>query len=114
MSLPGILYLLLFQLAGELLCRLFKLSIPGPVIGMALLFIALFLFKDLYQKISSTSHALLKNMALFFVPAGVGIITIWDQIRGDLFAIILISTVGTLLTMAISAISFHYSSRRER
>ena len=33
--------LLLFQLAGEAISLLFKLPIPGPVIGMALLFAAL-------------------------------------------------------------------------
>ena len=33
--------LLVFQLAGEVIARALALPIPGPVIGMALLFLAL-------------------------------------------------------------------------
>ena len=35
--------LLVFQLAGEVIARGFALPIPGPVIGMALLFLVLML-----------------------------------------------------------------------
>ena len=39
--LNAITLLLLFQLAGEAIALLFALPVPGPVIGMALLFAAL-------------------------------------------------------------------------
>ena len=39
--LTGLAWLLLCQTAGELLARLFQLRLPGPVVGMLLLLLAL-------------------------------------------------------------------------
>ena len=65
--------LLLFQLAGEVLVQLSGLPVPGPVIGMVLLFLALALRGSVSEDLRNTSQTLLSHLSLLFVPAGVGV-----------------------------------------
>lgn len=101
----GITILLIFQLVGEAIAYFLHGVVPGPVIGMALIFVALsvtrgrFLVTPSRQAIA-TSNALLANFGVLFVPAGVGIVQHFDLIadRGlALLATILVSTVATLI-----------------
>src|SRR5690606_20507941 len=71
----GLTLLLLCQLLGELLVKVTGLPVPGPVVGMVLLFGWL-----QWRRPGSDSgtiraaDGLLKHLQLFFVPAGVGVI----------------------------------------
>jgi len=65
--------LLLFQLAGEALVQFFVLPIPGPVIGLALLFAAMSLRPAIADRLRESAAALLQHLSLLFVPAGVGV-----------------------------------------
>ncbi|OLP56454.1 hypothetical protein BJF92_10055 [Rhizobium rhizosphaerae] len=102
----GLTILLLFQLIGEILAYATHGAVPGPVIGMALIFLCLFLFKgqDRLKAFEthtlSASRLLLANLGVLFVPAGVGIVQHLDMVadRGpQLIATILLSTLATLL-----------------
>ena len=69
--------LLLCQLVGELLARGLHLPVPGPVIGMILLFVALLMRhggEDAPAPLALTADTLLANLGLLFVPAGVGVV----------------------------------------
>jgi putative effector of murein hydrolase LrgA (UPF0299 family) len=102
----GFAWLLGFQLIGEVLAYAAGGSIPGPVIGLALL--ALFLLAARrFPAVAATEEAtgkvadgLLANLGILFVPAGVGIIEHLDLVRSlglPILAAILISTVATLV-----------------
>ena len=102
----GFAWLLAFQLIGEVLAYTAGGSIPGPVIGLALL--ALFLLAARrFPSTAATQEAtgkvadgLLANLGILFVPAGVGIIQHLDLVRSlglPVLAAILISTVVTLI-----------------
>ena len=65
--------LLVCQLAGEVAARALNLPLPGPVIGMALLFAALVAVPRL-SGIAPTARGLLSHLSLLFVPAGVGVV----------------------------------------
>ncbi|MBY5766995.1 CidA/LrgA family protein [Rhizobium leguminosarum] len=101
----GITILLIFQLVGEAIAYFLHGIVPGPVIGMALIFVTLSvtrgrLFVTPSRQAVATSNALLANLGVLFVPAGVGIVQHFDLIaeRGlALFATLLISTVATLI-----------------
>ena len=66
--------LLVFQLIGELIAQGFDLALPGPVIGMALLFFTCLIRPDLAERITPTAQVLLAHLSLLFVPAGVGVV----------------------------------------
>jgi putative effector of murein hydrolase LrgA (UPF0299 family) len=61
------------QLAGELVVTATGLPVPGPVCGMALLFAGLLVKGRLPAELARVADALLGNLSLLFVPAGVGV-----------------------------------------
>ena len=96
--------LLVFQLIGEAIARLTALPLPGPVIGMALLFLALTLKGDLPDSLRGTAGGLLQHLSLLFVPAGVGVILYLSLIADQWLAISVSLIVSTVTTIAVSAI----------
>jgi len=102
------------QLAGEALVRWLGLPLPGPVAGMILLLASLLAVPPLHGRIAAVSHQLLKHMALFFVPAGVGLMTLTRELRdhGWLLAVVLV--VSTWLTAGASEAAFALARRRPR
>ena len=95
--------LLVFQCLGEGITFALKLPIPGPVVGMLLLFFALVAYPSLLDRIEATGSELLRHLSLLFVPAGVGIVAAAGQVRGHWLTVILAVAVSTLLTLAVTA-----------
>lgn len=91
--------LLGFQLLGEALAHLSHLPVPGPVLGMALLFLAWPALGRWQQRLEALADTLLLNFGLLFVPAGVGVMVhahLLAQWWGPLLLAVLAGTVGTL------------------
>jgi len=98
----GLTLLLLFQLCGEFLSRLFALPIPGNVLGMGLLLLGLSCgFIDI-KWLEEAAELLLSNMALFFVPAGVGVMVYSDLIAAEWLPICVATIVSTFVVMAVT------------
>lgn len=109
--LAGLATLLVCQLAGETVVRALDLPVPGPVLGMALLFAALLARAPLPQDVEPVSNGLLKHLSLLFVPAGVGVVQHMDRLGSQgirLFAVVLI---GTAIALAVTALTFEYLAR---
>jgi holin-like protein len=70
----AIIILLSFQLVGEIIIRTLSLPIPGPVVGMLLLFLALLLRDSLVSRVEPTAQYILQNLTLLCVPAAVGVV----------------------------------------
>ena len=68
----GIAFLLCFQLAGELAARMWHLPISGPICGMAALLVWFHLKGTIDADLDKVCDGILANMALLFVPVGVG------------------------------------------
>jgi holin-like protein len=101
--LNGITLLLFFQLLGEFASRYLKLPVPGPVLGMLLLFLALSLRGQVPASLETASSALLNHLSLLFVPAGVGIMVHFNRMVDEWIPItvtLLLSTIITMLTTA--------------
>ena len=107
--LKSLFIIFLFQLAGETIQKFFEISIPGPVIGLILLllFFIFFLkstsFKKIKKKISETSHQIINYLSLLFVPIGVGVVMHVNYLGDNLFKILAVITIGTLLTLVFTA-----------
>lgn len=66
--------LLTFQSVGELLSYALHLPVPGPVIGMMLLFLTLLADRGgILEVMQGTVTELLRHLSILFVPAGVGV-----------------------------------------
>ena len=100
----GSFYILLFYFIGEMLSLLIKGFLPGSVIGMILLFLSLY-FKLLNpENVRSAATTITKNMAVFFVPAAVGLMAYGELVSKNLVAIVLAISVSTLLTIVTVAL----------
>jgi holin-like protein len=98
--LTGLAALLVCQSAGEALSRLLHLPLPGPVVGMVLLLIAL-RWEVVRVPVSAGAEALLPHLSLLFVPVGLGVITHLDLLRqyGWQLMAVLIASAWTGLVM---------------
>lgn len=100
----GLLWLLVCQLVGEVVVRTLDLQVPGPVVGMALLFVLLQWRKPPEDAPTiRAADALLRHLQLLFVPAGVGVVTYLTLLRDDALPIaagLLVSWLAGLVTVA--------------
>jgi len=99
------------QLAGELVTRFFGLPLPGPVAGMALLFALLVIKGSVPQEIGAVSDTLLKNLALLFVPAGVGVMAHFDLLGQEWLPISVALVGSTVATIAVTALVMNRLAR---
>lgn len=99
----AMLALLAFQLAGEVLVRAAGLPLPGPVLGMLLLFAALRLRGGVPEALGRLSAGLLGNLALLFVPAGVGVMVHLRLLAAGWWQLLLTVLLSTLLTLLATA-----------
>lgn len=100
--LQGLVFLLMFQFVGEVLSNFLGLPIPGNVIGMALLLVSLMIGLIKEEMIQEASELLLSHMALFFVPAGVGVMLYFNLIQREWLPIACGTVFSTFAVMAVT------------
>jgi len=102
--LRGLLALLLFQGIGEAVVYFSKAPVPGPVVGMLLLFLTLqFSRIELPAWLGEASHFLIRWLSLMFIPACVGFFFLPTVETNQWLAIIGVIVLATLTTMVITA-----------
>ncbi len=92
------------QLVGELVTRALAIPVPGPVLGMVILFLLLVYRGAIPEKLSTTADGLLGHLSLLFVPAGVGVMLHFPLLGDDWIAITVALVASTVLTIAITAL----------
>jgi holin-like protein len=110
--LQGVFIIFLFQLTGEMVQKYFALTIPGPVIGLVLLLLALLLLdrrgaavRDRLEKgLATTSATLLGHLPLLFVPIGVGVVMHISTLQGHLLAVLGVIFIGTISSIGVTAL----------
>lgn len=103
--LRGLACLLFFQFLGEAITRLSNAPIPGPVIGMVLLFLVLQISRcELPIWLGKTSQQLIRGLAFLFLPACAGIFFLPPEYQDQWPAIIGAIVIGTPLSMAATAV----------
>jgi holin-like protein len=96
--------LLVFQLLGEALSFGLRLPVPGPVIGLALLLLAVWLRPGLMDALRPTALGLLQHLSLLFVPAGVGVMLHLQRLGSEALAIGVALVLSTWVGLAVTAI----------
>lgn len=88
--------ILIFSVVGELISSVFHLPVPGSIIGLLLLFLALQFKLIRLRHIYSVGKFLLDNMTILFLPAGVGVMQYFDVIIPKILTILII-TLGAMV-----------------
>jgi holin-like protein len=96
----GVLVLIGYHQLGEFIKAWLGWSVPGSVLGMLMMFLTLLTIKQPPKIIKHSSEFLLKHLALLFVPAGVGIMLLFDLLVDEWFAMLISMVLSTLLSLA--------------
>lgn len=99
------------QFAGEVLARGVGLPVPGPIIGLLLLYGALCVRNDLEALLKPVTSTLLGNLSLLFVPAGVGVVGYLDLLRDQGLALAGVLVGSTVLSITVGAVTFTFAAR---
>ncbi|MGO1679136.1 MAG: CidA/LrgA family protein [Ruoffia tabacinasalis] len=101
-KLKQLFWLLLFSYIGEISSLVISpfVAIPGSVIGMVVLFLALHFNILPIEKVEDVGTWLTDNIAFLFVPAGVGLMTQFEVLGGNVWwQLLIILFVTTALMM---------------
>jgi holin-like protein len=101
--LQGFAWLLLCQSLGELIARSTELALPGPVLGMLLLLLALN-FEAVRAPVAAAADALLAHLSLLFVPVGVGVVAHLGLVAEHGLRLAAVLVVSTLVGLAVTAL----------
>ena len=110
--LPALTILLVYQTIGEIAALWLGLPVPGPVIGMVMLFASLVARGSAPDNLRDTANGLLTHLSLLFVPAGVGLMIHIDRIRGEALPIVVSLVASTAATIAVTALVFAWLRKR--
>jgi holin-like protein len=110
----GFAILLVMQFLGEVVSRGFGIPIPGNVIGMGLLIAALWLGIVRVEWVQEAADLLLSHLALFFIPAGVGVMVYFDLIRREWLPISVALVLSTFAVMAATGWTEAWLEKRSR
>ncbi len=94
------------QLLGEVIVQLVGLPLPGPLVGMVLLFSGLVLHGRVPEKLNSTVGKLLRHMMLFFIPLVAGVMMHAERMASEWLPFMAACIVGAAVTLILTALTF--------
>ncbi len=110
----GLIVLIGYLFAGDIISHTFDLPIPGGIIGMVLMLITLIIRGKVDEPVDTASRGLIAYIGLLFVPAGVGISQYFDLLAQK-WPIMMFAGISTMfLTLGVSALLFRFLSKAER
>jgi len=98
MVLKGLTWLVILQLLGSVIHYSVLPALPGPIIGMVLLFGLLVLRRGIPEPLEKTAALLLQYLPLLLIVPAAGIMTSADALLADLPAI----TAGLVVSLMIT------------
>lgn len=103
--------LLVCQLIGEVITRLFLWPVPGPVLGMVILFCGLLLRGHVPEELSTVTGGLLQNLSLLFVPAGVGVMLHAQLLAKNWAALSIALVLSAVITIVVTGLVMTWATR---
>ena len=103
LALKGLTWLLVLQSIGEAVVRLTHVPLPGPVIGLLILAVALNI-EFVRTPVAAAADLLLAHLSLLFVPVGVGVMTHLGLIGTYGLRMLGVIAVSTWVGLAVTAL----------
>lgn len=108
----GLVQILFFQGLGELISKFVLPFLPGPVIGLVLLLLWLYIRKDINPSLAFVSDGFSKYLGILFVPAAVGVVLFLPQLKANAVPIVGALVGSVVLTIACSALVLKLLSKK--
>ncbi len=87
---------------GEFLNYFLPLPVPASIYGLILMLVLLVTHVVKIEHVDAVGTLLVEIMPMMFIPAGVGLVTSFEQLRPVLFPVLVITVVTTFLVMAVT------------
>ena len=100
--------------AGDALSILLHGALPGNVLGLTLLLLLLIFSPLRLEHVEHSAEFLLQNMAFFFLPACLGVLEVFAQIKSEILGILAVCVLTTLCTAAATSLTVHIVCRLQR
>jgi holin-like protein len=110
----GLVQLLAFQGIGEIVSKFLLPLIPGPVIGLVLLIAFLKYRKTIGTELDLVATTLTQHLGLLFIPAAVGVVMFWPQLRSQAFAVAVALVASVVLCIAVTAVTLRIFSGKKK
>ncbi|TBU90985.1 CidA/LrgA family protein [Stutzerimonas kirkiae] len=114
MLLRGLTWLVLFQLLGTMLNVLFLPMLPGPIIGLLLLFLSLLVRGHVSEPLQLAASSMLRYLPLLLVPPAVGVMAYAAQILEHFWAIVGVLVISLALSLVFSGWMMQMLIRRQK
>lgn len=88
--------------AGEVLKYFIPLPIPGSIYGLVLMLALLMTRVIKVEHVKDVGEFMIEIMPLMFIPAGVGLMTSWSQLKTFLMPLVVITVVSTFVVMIVT------------
>lgn len=107
-------YAIIFMVTyiGEIISKFINFPFPGPVIGMLIFFILLERKLINLDSVEKGVNTILLNLAIFFIPPGVAIISALDMLHGNILKIVITMMLTTIITMGVTGRTVQYLINR--
>ena len=94
--------IMIITLIGEVLHWVLPLPVPASIYGMAILFAGLVTGVIKLDQVKDAGKFLIEIMPVMFIPAGVGLMSSWGDLRPVLLPVSVITVVSLVAVMVVS------------
>lgn len=107
-------WIMLVTCIGEILKYFLPLPIPASIYGLCIMMLLLVCKVIKVDDVKDAGTFLIEIMPLMFIPAAVGIIVSWGQLKKIMLPVLLIIVISTVLVMIVSGRVTQFFIRREK
>lgn len=101
-------------LLGHVFQQITGFPIPGTVLGLIILLICLLTGIVKIDMIEDISKFFLDNLAFFFVPGGVGLISSLGLIKNDWLPILMVIIISTMMVIVVTGLTVQGLNNRKK
>nr|WP_307776685.1 CidA/LrgA family protein [uncultured Cetobacterium sp.] len=98
---------------SSILSKFMPIPIPGPVIGIVLLFILLNYKILKVDDIKNATNLMLTNLAFLFLPPGVGLLNSIDVLANSWHKLFFVVIVTTIITIVVTGWTVQFIIKRK-
>ncbi len=99
----GLAIILGFLFTGQAISKFTHIPVPGSVLGMILLTLALIAGVVKLEHVEEVGTFLIRNMSVMFIPPGVGVILYWSLVKKEFLPISVALVVSFAITIVLTA-----------
>lgn len=104
-ELKGFLIILGCLFVGNIVSEIFKISIPGSILGMIVLLLLLLTNIIKLEQVEKIATYLLSIMFVMFIPGAVNLMNVFSKFENVLFQVVFIVSVSTIIILVVTSLS---------